>query len=81
MKIIISLILLSLTAVPIFLVGAGEEGKEIARVGKRNFVCFAWFSLLFLVTLFCNREWFNTMTGILGFAYFGSKHPSPKELG
>ena len=44
--------------------GAGEEGKEIVRVGKRDFVCFAWFSLLFLVTLFCNREWVNTMTGI-----------------
>ena len=76
------MILLSLIAVIDFLlVGAGEEGKEIAGVGKRIFVCFAWFSLLFLVTFFCNREWFNTMTGILGFAYFGSKHPSPKELG
>ena len=28
-----------------FLVGAGGDGKEIARVGKRIFVSFAWGSV------------------------------------
>ena len=33
------------TVIDFFLVGAGEEGKEIARVGKRIFVSFAWGSV------------------------------------
>ena len=46
MKIIIPLILLFLIAViDFFLVGAGGDGKEIARVGKRIFVSFAWGSV------------------------------------